>query len=81
MDLVLILGLAMTAVTLTFAGRRVLFLGRLITSGQPAPDRLENVTKRLGESLKNVDRRGLNLAFNAHGIPTIDTVAVAILPA
>ena len=52
MDLVLILGLGMTAVTLVFAGRRVLFLGRLITSGQPAPDRLENVTKRLGESLK-----------------------------
>ena len=52
MDLVLILGLAMTAVTLAFAGRRVLFLCRLITSGQPAPDRLENVTKRLGESLK-----------------------------
>ncbi|MET0524871.1 MAG: Fe-S cluster protein, partial [Nocardioides sp.] len=48
----LILGLTMTAVTLAFAGRRVLFLGRLITSGQPAPDRLENVTKRLGESLK-----------------------------
>ena len=52
MDLVLILGLGMTAVTLVFAGRRVLFLGRLITSGQPAPDRLENVTQRLGESLK-----------------------------
>ncbi|MDP2774056.1 MAG: (Fe-S)-binding protein, partial [Nocardioides sp.] len=48
----LILGLGMTAVTLALAGRRVLFLGRLITSGQPAPDRLENVTKRLGESLK-----------------------------
>ncbi len=52
MDLVLILGLGMTAVTLVFAGRRVLFLGRLITHGQPAPDRLENVTKRLGSSLK-----------------------------
>ncbi|MCW2765181.1 MAG: protein of unknown function cysteine-rich region domain protein, partial [Nocardioides sp.] len=52
MDLVLILGLGMTAVTLALAGRRVLFLGRLITSGQPAPDRFENVTKRLGESLK-----------------------------
>jgi Fe-S oxidoreductase len=51
-DLVLILGLAMTAVTLAFAGRRVLFLGRLITSGQPAPDRMENVTQRLGEALK-----------------------------
>ncbi len=53
MNLVLILGLGMTIVVLAFAGKRVLFLGRLITSGQPAPDRLENVTQRLGESLKS----------------------------
>ena len=52
MDLVLILGLGMTAVTLFFAGRRVFFLGRLITSGQPAPDRVENVTHRLGQAIK-----------------------------
>ena len=30
----------------------MLFLFRLITSGQPAPDRVENVTKRLGEAIK-----------------------------
>ncbi|HET7722520.1 MAG TPA: Fe-S oxidoreductase, partial [Acidimicrobiales bacterium] len=52
MDLVLILGLGMTAVTLAFAGKRVLFLGRLITSGQPAPDRLENVTQHVGQAVK-----------------------------
>jgi Fe-S oxidoreductase len=49
---VLIVGLVMLAVALPIAGRRVLFLYRLITSGQPAPDRVANVTQRLGESLK-----------------------------
>jgi hypothetical protein len=48
----LILGLLMTAVTLVFAGRRVGFLFRLITSGQPAPDRVENVTKRTGAAIR-----------------------------
>ena len=59
MDLVLILGLGMTAVTLVFAGRRVLFLGRLITSGQPAPDRLENVTQPRRPGAQDPGRRGL----------------------
>ena len=54
MDLwVLIIGLAMLVVALPVAGRRVLFLFRLITSGQPAPDRVENVTKRVGEAIKS----------------------------
>ena len=53
MDLwVLIVGLVMLAVALPVAGRRVFFLFRLITSGQPAPDRVENVTERLGEAIK-----------------------------
>src|SRR3954469_8742507 len=42
----------MLAVALPVAGRRVVFLYRLITSGQPAPDRVQNVTQRLGQSLK-----------------------------
>ncbi len=54
MDLwVLIAGLAMLVVALPVAGRRVVFLYRLITSGQPAPDRVENVTKRLGEAVRS----------------------------
>ena len=54
MDLwVLIVGLVMLAVALPVAGRRVFFLFRLITSGQPAPDRVENVTHRLGEAVKS----------------------------
>ena len=52
MALVLILGLGMTAVALAIAGQRVLWLYRLITSGQSAPDRVENLTKRLGETTK-----------------------------
>jgi Fe-S oxidoreductase len=49
---VLILGLLMNAIALPFAARRVWFLYRLITSGQPAPDRIAGVTGRLGTALK-----------------------------
>ncbi len=52
MPLVLILGLAMTAIALPIAGRRVWTLYRLITSGQPAPGRVEGVTHRLGQAVK-----------------------------
>ena len=52
MTLVLIIGLAMTAIALTFAGRRAMYLYRLITSGQPAPDRVSGVTGRLGRAVK-----------------------------
>ena len=47
----LILGLLLNAIALPLAARRVWFLFRLITSGQPAPDRVENVTKRTGSAL------------------------------
>ena len=54
MDLwVLVVGLLMLVVALPVAGRRVFFLFRLITSGQPAPDRVENVTKRLGAAARS----------------------------
>src|SRR6478609_948616 len=42
----------MLVVALPLAGRRVFFLYRLITSGQPAPDRLKNVTAGLGTAIK-----------------------------
>ena len=42
----------MTAIALAIAGRRVLWLTRLIMSGQPAPDRVENVTHGLGQAIK-----------------------------
>ena len=41
---VLVVGLAGTAVGLALAGKRVVFLFRMITHGQPAPDRIEGVT-------------------------------------
>jgi Fe-S oxidoreductase len=50
--LVLIIGLAMTAIALAFAGRRAAYLYRLITSGQPAPDRVAGVTGRIGRAVR-----------------------------
>ena len=52
MILVLILGLLMNAIALPLAARRVLFLYRVISSGQPAPDRIKGVTGRLGAAIK-----------------------------
>jgi hypothetical protein len=49
---VLILGLLLNAIALPIAGRRVVFLYRMIGSGQPAPDRIEGVTSRLGAAVK-----------------------------
>jgi len=43
----LVIGLGIMAVSLAVAGRRVLFLGQLITSGQPSPGRLRDLPKRL----------------------------------
>src|SRR5436190_13787030 len=42
----------MTAIALPIVGRRVRFLSRLITAGQPAPGRVEGVTGRLGAAVK-----------------------------
>ncbi len=52
MSLVLILGLLLNLIALPIAGRRIWFLYRLIRSGQPAPDRIEGVTKRTGLAIK-----------------------------
>ncbi|MDX6278446.1 MAG: hypothetical protein QOJ72_2574, partial [Nocardioidaceae bacterium] len=52
MTVVLVLGLLLNAIALPIAGKRVLFLYRLITSGQPAPDRTEGVRHRLLLSIK-----------------------------
>ncbi|MCW2706221.1 MAG: CoB--CoM heterodisulfide reductase [Frankiales bacterium] len=43
----LVLGLGIMAVSLAVAGRRVLFLYKLISSGQPSPGRLKALPKRL----------------------------------
>ena len=49
---VLILGLLMNLIALPLAAARVLFLYRVTKTGQPAPDRVAGVTKRLGTSIK-----------------------------
>jgi hypothetical protein len=48
----LIIGLAATVVALVFAVRRVLFLYRLATNGQPAPDRIALAKANVGEDVK-----------------------------
>jgi len=50
---VLILGLLLNAIALPIAGRRVRFLYRLISSGKPAPDRIEGVTGKLATAVKS----------------------------
>ena len=52
MSAVLILGIVMTAIALPIAGKRVWFLFRLISGGQPAPDRIQGVTGRIGRAVK-----------------------------
>jgi Fe-S oxidoreductase len=49
---VAIIGLVMTAVAVTVAGRRVLFLYRLATSGQPAPERVRYARDNVGAEIK-----------------------------
>jgi len=52
MTAVLVIGLLMTAIALPLAARRVSWIYRLIASGQPAPDRVENVTRRTTAAVK-----------------------------
>lgn len=52
MTAVLILGLVINAIALPIAAKRALFLYRLISSGQPAPERIAGVTRRLGAAAK-----------------------------
>jgi Fe-S oxidoreductase len=50
--LAMVIGLAMTVVGLALAGRRVRWLYRLGSAGQPAPDRVEDARRHLGAELK-----------------------------
>ena len=43
----LVIGLAMTALALAVSGRRAWWLYTLIRSGQPAPDRLQQMNERI----------------------------------
>jgi hypothetical protein len=50
----LVLGLAMTVAALAIAGRRVHYLYRLVSSGQPAPGRLDGIGQRAKDQLREV---------------------------
>ena len=53
MTWVLVLGLLINVIALPIAARRVVWLIRLIRSGQPDPGRVAGVTGRLGRAVKN----------------------------
>ncbi len=53
MSWVLVVALLMNVIALPIAARRVAWLYRLITSGQPAPERVAGVTGKLGNAVKN----------------------------
>ena len=48
------IGLAVTVVALAIAGRRLLFIGRLVASGQPDHGRLQNIPGRIQAELSEV---------------------------
>ncbi len=52
MTYTLIIGLLMNAIILPLAAKRVFFLYKVISSGQPAPDRLENLYFRTATAIK-----------------------------
>ncbi|HNQ07149.1 MAG TPA: (Fe-S)-binding protein [Tetrasphaera sp.] len=53
MRVVLVLGLLLNLIALPIAIRRVIFLTRLITHGQPAPDRLHTAGDRIATAAKS----------------------------
>ena len=50
----LLIGVVIVVVAAVFAGRRLLFLFGLITSGKPAPGRTDNVGRRIWAELSEV---------------------------
>ena len=61
-------GLLIMAVSLAIAGRRVLFLVKLISTGQPSPGRLDGVGKRLGLQVKEVFGQSRLLKWSVPGV-------------
>jgi Fe-S oxidoreductase len=64
----LVVGLAITAIGLAIAGRRVLWLYRLISSGQPATGRLKDVRARLETELAEVAGQRKLLKWSVPGL-------------
>ena len=64
----LVIGLAMTIVALAVAGRRVHYLYRLISSGQPAPGRLDGIGQRAKDQLLEVFGQRRLLKWSVPGL-------------
>ena len=64
----LVVGLTIAVVALAIAGRRVLFLVRLVASGQPSPGRLDAWPKRLVGQVKEVGGQVRLLKWNVPGV-------------
>ncbi len=68
MALRIVIGLVLTAVAAVIAGRRVRWLNRLITSGQPAPDRLHDWPEKAKTQVVEVFGQKKLLAWSVPGI-------------
>ncbi len=64
----LALGLILTVVALAVAGRRALYLYRLISSGQPAPGRLDGIGTRARSQLREVFGQRKLLTWSVPGL-------------
>ncbi len=64
----LVVGLGIMAISLAIAGRRALFLFKLISSGQPSPGRLKGVNKRIGLQFVEVFGQKRLLTWSVPGI-------------
>jgi Fe-S oxidoreductase len=62
------IGIAITAVALAIAGRRLYYLFRLVTSGKPAPDRLGDWGKRVEVELTEVGGQRKLLKWTVPGL-------------
>jgi len=64
----LAVGLGVTAIAFAIAGRRFFWLYRLISAGQPAPDRFKNVGKRVRAEIVEVGGQKKLLQWTVPGI-------------
>jgi Fe-S oxidoreductase len=64
----LVVGLGIMAVSLAIAGRRALFLYKLISSGQPSPGRLKGANKRIADQFIEVFGQKKLLKWSVPGI-------------
>ncbi len=64
----LVVGLGIMAISLAIAGRRALFLFKLISSGQPSPGRLKGANKRIGLQFVEVFGQKRLLKWSVPGV-------------